>query len=74
MNKRTIEKRYKNRFRRVFARTLTWALGAKVPPSRISFEVIEEDGKQKMIGHYHNYSLIICIGQKEAADDQSGEN
>lgn len=71
MNKRTIEKKYKNKFRRVFAKTLSWALGAKVPPSRISFEVIEEDGKQKMIGRYHNYSLIVGIGQKEVTDDQS---
>jgi hypothetical protein len=70
VNKRTIEKKYKNKFRRVFAKTLSWALGAKVPPSRISFEVIEEDGKQKVIGHYHNYTMTLKIGQMEAADER----
>lgn len=71
MNKRTIEKKYKNRFRRVFAKTLSWALGAKVPPSRISFEMIEEGGQQKLIGRYHNYTMELKIGHKEMADDQS---
>lgn len=65
MNKRTIEKRYKNKFRKLFARALSWSLGTKVPPARISFEVIEENGEQKLKGHYHNYSMTVRIGPKE---------
>lgn len=65
MNQRTIEKKYKNKFRKLFARALSWSLGAKVPPARISFEVIEENGEQKLKGHYHNYSMTVRIGPKE---------
>lgn len=67
MNKRTVEKKYKNKFRRVFAMALSYTLGAKVPPSRISFEVIEENGESKLIGHYHNYEIKVKLpGEKEA--------
>lgn len=67
MNKRTVEKKYKNKFRRVFAMALSYTLGAKIPPSRISFEVIEEAGGPKLIGHYHNYEIKVKLpGEKEA--------
>lgn len=78
MNKRITEKRIKNRFRKVFANTLSWALEAKVPPSRISMDIIEENGEHKMVGNYHNYTMTVrlphCAKFEEAADDQSGEN
>ena len=78
MNKRITEKRIKNRFRKVFAKILSWGLDAKVPPSRISMDIIEVDGEHQMVGNYHNYTMTVrlphCAKFEEATDDQSGEN
>ena len=50
MNKRITEKRYKNKFRKVFAKTMTDATGIKFKPSRIKFHCEEEDGHHYLTG------------------------
>ena len=69
MNKRIIEKKYKKKFQNVFAKTLTCALGQKVPPSRIKFTYQDEEGHHVLIGHYQNYTMTVNLTNKVVNED-----
>ena len=67
MNRRIREKRYKNKFRKVFARTMFEATGIKFKPSRIKFSCGDEDGHHYLIGTCRGWSLRANFSCAEAA-------
>ena len=70
MNKRITEKRYKNKFRKVFAKTMTDATGIKFKPSRIKFRCEDAEGHHYLIGSCRGWNLRANFSCAEAADNE----
>ena len=71
MKKRIIEKRYKNRFRKVFAKTMTDATGIKFKPSRIKFRCEDAEGHHYLIGSCRGWSLRANFSCAEVAVNEN---
>lgn len=62
MNKRMTEKRYKRKFQRVLANTMSFFLDRHIKPSRVRLSVYEMDGEAVwMIGRAQGLEMELRI-------------
>lgn len=62
MNKRITEKRYKRKFQRVFAKSMSFFLDRHIKPSRVRLSLYEMDGEAMwMVGHAGGTSMRLRI-------------